>query len=100
MDSGPAEILLRLLADAELRHDLARSQGEFSPAEGARAGHGGRPAGWAQLASAAVVGDLDDALAAWGLTAEVSGFGPGVGGWPLLTPGPATGQAPSQAVSG
>jgi hypothetical protein len=136
MDSGPAEILLRLLADAELRQGLTRSHGEFPPAQGARAGYGGRPAGWARLAAAAevaaslggglpagevtrlaastltmvgaiddaaavaVVGDLDAALGAWGLTVEGPGFGPRVRGWPLLTPGPAARRALSQAAPG
>jgi hypothetical protein len=55
VESGPAETLLRLLADAELRCAVARATGEPGRVEGARAGNGRRPAGWAQLAGAAEV---------------------------------------------
>lgn len=55
MESRPAETLLQLLADAEFRHALARAHGEPMRAEGARAGNGARPAGWAQLTAAADV---------------------------------------------
>jgi hypothetical protein len=55
MESGPAEVLLRLLAEAELCYTLARAHGEPGRGEGARAGNGARPAGWARLAAAAEV---------------------------------------------
>ena len=74
MESGPAEILLRLLADAELRQGLTRSHGVFSPVAGARPGHGGRPAGWAQLAAAAeVAASLGDGLPAGEVTRLAAG---------------------------
>jgi hypothetical protein len=128
VESGPAEILLPLLADAELCSALARATGEPGRVEGARAGDGGRAAGWAQLAAAAavaaglggdlpagevtrlvastlaaagalghdfaaaVVDDLDAALAARGIATERPDRGPGMPAWPLLTPRPAPGQ--------
>jgi hypothetical protein len=136
MESGPAETLLHLLADAELRYALVRAHGEPPRVEGARGGNGGRPAGWAQLtgaaevaaslggdlpagevtrlaastltvvgvidhaSAAAVVGDLDAALAARGFTPGGSGSGPWAPGWPLLTPEPALPQVPGQPAAG
>lgn len=55
MQSRPAEALLHLLADAELRHASARATGEPSRVEWARAGNGARPADGAQLTAAADV---------------------------------------------
>jgi hypothetical protein len=128
MESGQAETLLGLLADAELRHALVRTHGELARLEGRRAGNGRRPADWAQQAAAAdvivslgrdlpagevtrlvastltvagaidhasaaaVVGDLDTALAARGFTAEGPGSAPGAAGWRLLTPAQVTGR--------
>jgi len=132
VESGPPEILLPLLADAEFRSAVARATGEPGRAEWARAGNGRRAAGWAQLAAAAavaaglggdlpagevtrlvastlaaagaighdfaaaVVDDLDAALAARCITTARPDRGPGVPAWPLLTPRP----PPAQPAAG
>jgi hypothetical protein len=55
VESGPAETLLQLLADAELRHAWTRAHGEPMRAERAGVGNGAWPEGWARLTAAADV---------------------------------------------
>lgn len=74
MDSHPAETLLHLLAEAELRHALARATGEPTRVEGSRAGNGARPADWAYLSAAAeVAAGLGGGLPAGEVTRLVAG---------------------------
>lgn len=92
MEDGSAGILLRLLAEAELRQALARSTGEqVHPAKvGAR--NGARPADWDQLAGAAqVAAGLGGALPAGEVTRLVAS---------ALTTVDAIGRGPAAAVAG
>jgi hypothetical protein len=74
MDSHPAETLLHLLADAELRHAWVRATGEPTRVEGSRAGDGARPADWAYLsATADVAAGLGGGLPAGEVTRLVAG---------------------------
>jgi hypothetical protein len=52
MGNGPADILLRLLAEAEFRQALARSTGEQVHPAAVSKGNGARWADWDQLAGA------------------------------------------------